>query len=108
MGVLCYKVSANKNKSPLGCSSLANYLFNRTFPTHSNSLANYGSIDIQFDYNFEKPMYIPVADAHGLVDKKILSMVHNLFNIFVIHTLVGEDNKIEVDQQIDEITSKIT
>ena len=37
-------------------------------------------------------MYAPVADAHGLVDIKILEMVYPLFNIFVIHTFVGEDH----------------
>jgi hypothetical protein len=52
MAVLSFKVSANPNKSPQGCTSLTNYVFNRTFETHSKSLINYGSIDIQFDYNF--------------------------------------------------------
>jgi hypothetical protein len=46
MAVLAFKVSANPNKSPQGCTSLTNYVFNRTFQTHSKSLVNYGSIDI--------------------------------------------------------------
>lgn len=41
-------------------------------------------------------MYIPVADAHGLVDNKILEMVYNIFNVFVIHTFVGEENQNEL------------
>jgi hypothetical protein len=72
MAVLTFKVSANPNKSPQGCTSLTNYVFNRTFQVHSESLVNYGSIEIQFDYNFEHPMFVPVADAHGLVEKDIL------------------------------------
>ena len=35
MAVLAFKVSANSNKSPQGCTSLTNYVFNRTFQTHS-------------------------------------------------------------------------
>jgi hypothetical protein len=38
-------------------------------------------------------MYIPVADAHGLVDDEILSLVYPLFNIFVIHSYIGEKDK---------------
>jgi hypothetical protein len=30
-------------------------------------------------------MFIPVADAHGLVDLKILEKVYELFDIFIIH-----------------------
>ena len=46
MAVLAFKVSANPNKSPQGCTSLTNYVFNRNFQTHSKSLVNYGSIEI--------------------------------------------------------------
>ena len=94
MAVLAFKVSANPNKSPQGCTSLTNYVFNRTFETHSkSSLVNYGSIDIQFDYNFEHPMFVPVADAHGLVDDDILERVYPLFNIFIIHTFPGLEHQ---------------
>jgi hypothetical protein len=31
MAVLAFKVSANPNKSPQGCTSLTNHVFNRTF-----------------------------------------------------------------------------
>jgi hypothetical protein len=34
MSVLAFKVSANPNKSPEGCTSLTNFVFNRTFSTH--------------------------------------------------------------------------
>ena len=93
MAVLSFKVSANPNKSPQGCTSLTNYVLNRTFQTHSKSLVNYGCIDIQFDYNFEHPMFVPVADAHGLVDDDILERVYPLFNIFMIHTLSGLEHQ---------------
>jgi hypothetical protein len=55
-------------------------------------LVNYGTIEIQFDYNFERPMYVPVADAHGLVDEEILELVYPLFNIFMIHAFSGPDH----------------
>ncbi len=37
-------------------------------------------------------MNIPVADGHGLVDEKILFMVYDLFDVFIIHILEGEEN----------------
>jgi hypothetical protein len=92
MAVLSFKVSANPNKSPQGCTSLTNYVFNRTFQTHKNSFVNYGSIEIQFDYNFEHPMFVPVADAHGLVEDEILERVYPLFNIFMIHSFYGHEH----------------
>jgi hypothetical protein len=105
--VLSFKVSANPNKSPQGCTSLTNYVFNRTFETHSKSLVNYGSIDIQFDYNFEDPMFVPVADAHGLVDDEILERVYPLFNIFIIQTLSGLDHQEVANKQITIIRQTI-
>ncbi len=39
-------------------------------------------------------MYVPVADAHGLVDHDILDLVYPLFNIFVIHSFTSEKDKI--------------
>jgi hypothetical protein len=92
MAVLTFKVSANPNKSPQGCTSLTNYVFNRSFSMHSQSFVNYGTIEIQFDYNFESPMHVPVADAHGLVDEEILELVYPLFNIFIIHAFSGSEN----------------
>ena len=107
MAVLAFKVSANPNKSPQGCSTLTNYVFNRSFQTHSNSLVNYGSIDIQFDYNFEHPMFVPVADAHGLVEEGILECVYPLFNIFIIHSLYGEEHQKVAEEQINKIHQAI-
>ncbi len=43
-------------------------------------------------------MYVPVADAHGLVDNDILNLVYPLFNIFVIHSFI-----VEKDEQILKI-----
>ena len=103
MAVLSFKVSANPNKSPQGCTSLTNYVFNRTFQTHSKSLVNFGSIEIQFDYNFDQPMFVPVADAHGLVEDNILEKVFPMFNVFLIHSLIGEDHEAIVKRQIDKI-----
>ena len=93
MAVLSFKVSANPNKSPQGCTSLTNYVFNRTFQTHSKSLVNFGSIEIQFDYNFVHPIFVPVADAHGLVEEDILERVYPMFNIFLIHSFFGPEHK---------------
>jgi hypothetical protein len=38
-------------------------------------------------------MFVPVADAHGLVDDEILERVYPLFNIFMIHTLPGLEHQ---------------
>jgi hypothetical protein len=103
MAVLNFKVSENPNKSPQGCTSLTNYVFNRSFQTHSESFVNYGSIEIQFDYNFEHPMFVPVADAHGLVDKDILEQVYPLFDIFLIHSFAGEEHQAIVKECIAKI-----
>ena len=103
MAVLSFKVSANPNKSPQGCTSLTNYVFNRTFQTHSKSLVNFGSIEIQFDYNSDQPMFVPVADAHGLVEENILEKVFPMFNVFLIHSLIGENHEAIVKRQIDKI-----
>ena len=107
MAVLSFKVSANPNKSPQGCTSLTNYVFNRTFQTHSKSLVNYGSIEIQFDYNFEHPMFVPVADAHGLVEEGILERVYSMFNIFLIHSFVGAEHQEVVKNQLFKIHQMI-
>ena len=37
-------------------------------------------------------MFVPVADAHGLVDDKILEIFFPLFNIFMVHTFVGKEH----------------
>jgi hypothetical protein len=103
MAVLAFKVSANPNKSPQGCTSLTNYVFNRGFQTHSKSYVNYGSIEIQFDYNFEHPMFVPIADAHGLVEEDILEKVYPLFNIFMIHSFAGTDHQLIAEKQINKI-----
>ena len=106
MAVLAFKVSANPNKSPQGCTSLTNLVFNRTFQTHSKSLVNYGSIEIQFDYNFAEPMFVPVADAHGLVEEDILERVYPLFNIFMIHSFEGSEHQKVVKKHIADIHRK--
>ena len=103
MAVLSFKVSANPNKSPQGCTSLTNYVFNRTFQTHSDSLVNYGSIDIQFDYNFEHPIFVPVADAHGLVDDDILERVYPMFDIFLIYSFSGKEHEDLVKKHVAKI-----
>ncbi len=42
-------------------------------------------------------MNVPVADAHGLVDKQILEMTFSLFNIFLIHTFVGQEHQRDLE-----------
>jgi hypothetical protein len=103
MAVLAFKVSANQNKSPQGCTSITNDVFNRTFQTHSKSLINYGSIEIQFDYNFVHPMFVPVADAHGLVEEYILEQVYPMFDIFLIHSFVGAEHEAVVKKHVSLI-----
>jgi hypothetical protein len=40
-------------------------------------------------------MFVPVADAHGLVEDVILERVFPLFKIFMIHSSIGHDNQKE-------------
>jgi len=51
-------------------------------------------------------MYLPVADAHGLVDHEILNVVYPLFNIFLIHTYNGEENLKILNKEIETIISR--
>ena len=37
-------------------------------------------------------MFIPVADAHGLVCNDILKSVYSLFDIFMIHIFRGKSH----------------
>ena len=48
-------------------------------------------------------MFVPVADAHGLVEDNILEKVFPMFNVFLIHSLIGEDHEAIVKRQIDKI-----
>jgi hypothetical protein len=46
--------------------------FLKSFEKHSTNITGFDSIDIQCDYNFAHPMFIPVADVHGLLSPKVL------------------------------------
>jgi hypothetical protein len=48
-------------------------------------------------------MYVPVADAHGLVDEDILNLVYPLFNVFVIHSFTSENDKLVLNREISKI-----
>jgi hypothetical protein len=48
-------------------------------------------------------MYIPVADAHGLVENEILSLIYPLFNIFCIHLFTGDNDKKVLNSEIEKI-----
>ena len=48
-------------------------------------------------------MYVPVADAHGLVDDDMLSLVYPLFNIFVIHSFTGENDNLVLRREVEKI-----
>ena len=52
-------------------------------------------------------MFVPVADAHGLVDDEILERVYPLFNIFMIHTLSGLEHQEVANKQITKIRQVI-
>ena len=39
-------------------------------------------------------MFVPVAEAHGLVEEDILERVYPLFNIFMIHSFSGTDHQL--------------
>jgi hypothetical protein len=48
-------------------------------------------------------MYIPVADAHGLVDNEILQTIYPLFNIFCIHLFTGDKEKLLLNRELEKI-----
>lgn len=48
-------------------------------------------------------MYVPVADAHGLVDQDLLNLVYSLFNIFVIHSFTSENDLKVLKREIEKI-----
>ena len=48
-------------------------------------------------------MYVPVADAHGLIEKEILQMIYPLFNIFCIHLFTGEKEKLVLNSELENI-----
>jgi hypothetical protein len=48
-------------------------------------------------------MYVPIADAHGLVEEEILELVYPFFNIFMIHAFVGPKHDAELIKQITKI-----
>jgi hypothetical protein len=45
-------------------------------------------------------MFVPVADAHGLVEEDILERVYPLFNIFMIHSFEGSEHQKVVKKHI--------
>lgn len=48
-------------------------------------------------------MYIPVADAHGLVENDILSLIYPLFSIFCVHLFTGEKDKLVLNNEVEKI-----
>ena len=53
-------------------------------------MTNYGTVEVSFDDNFNKPLSIPVADAHGALDVyRQLPKLSKLFNFYIIHTFKG-------------------
>ena len=51
-------------------------------------------------------MFVPVADAHGLVEEEILEQVYPMFNIFMIHSFIGVEHQDVVNRQITKIRQK--
>ena len=45
-------------------------------------------------------MFVPVADAHGLVELEILEQLYPMFNIFMIHSFVGAEHQVIVKEHI--------
>jgi len=45
-------------------------------------------------------MFVPVADAHGLVEEEILDQVYPMFNIFMIHSFVSAEHQAVVRKHI--------
>ena len=45
-------------------------------------------------------MFVPVADAHGLVEEEILKQVYPMFNIFMIYSFIGAEHQAVVMKHI--------
>jgi len=48
-------------------------------------------------------MYIPVADAHGLVENEILHLMYPLFNIYCIHVFTADNDRLVLNNELEEI-----
>jgi hypothetical protein len=44
--ILSFKISHNRNNGPIGCTSLTNAAFLKSFEKHSSNLTNFNSIEI--------------------------------------------------------------
>lgn len=63
--VLNFCILNYENECPKDSNIFINKLMKRKFEPLNESYSNYGNIDIQFDYNFSNPLYIPVANCYG-------------------------------------------
>eukprot|EP00347_Sterkiella_histriomuscorum_P007511 403348639 len=78
--------SATSNKDyPQGTDKFINKLFLKNFESVNKKYSNYGTIEIQFDYNFSTPQYIPVANCNGPLSIGNLKKVQSIFNVFILH-----------------------
>ena len=48
-------------------------------------------------------MFVPVADAHGLVEEDILERVYPMFEIFLIHSFAGKEHEDVVKKHVTKI-----
>ena len=48
-------------------------------------------------------MFVPVADAHGLVEENILERVYPMFDIFLIHSFSGKEHEDLVKKHVAKI-----
>eukprot|EP00347_Sterkiella_histriomuscorum_P024480 403330967 len=85
--VLNFCISGNdiKKDYPQSTEKFINKLFNKNFESVNDKYSNYGTIEIQFDYNFSKPQYIPVANCNGPLSIQKIQKVMMIFNIFILH-----------------------
>ena len=78
-GVLAFKVnSAKDSRSLKGCTTLTNRVLNRQFELHNSlaPIANFGQVEVQFDFNFSEPKFLTVAEVHGyLNDKELFTLM---------------------------------
>eukprot|EP00347_Sterkiella_histriomuscorum_P017940 403347401 len=96
--VINFSISCNTSKRdyPQNTENFINKLFNKNFEMVNDQYSNFGTIELQFDYNFSKPQYIPVANCNGPLSISQLENIMGIFNIFIIH--VNTSN--EQDQEL--------
>eukprot|EP00347_Sterkiella_histriomuscorum_P007052 403350432 len=109
MSILNFGVLNDQKQLPPNIEKFVNQILSKVFESDSECCLNDGTLEIQFDYNFENPQYLPVATYHGPMTYEKLSQIQNLFDIFIIQQNSDEEQTpeqiLKSNQFIEQINS---